>query len=298
MNTHLATIGTLSDQIIAPSASGQATADLENQRDDAVQTLGGIGRQNHWLRRTATLLITTTSGTQLPTRAPTPSACKPATRCSARARTRRAVAFRHHAGRHRHHAALTGGPSGAELTLRDTTLPTYQGELDEFSQTLASRFDAQGLTLFTDPTGNVPAAGVHPRSPVTSASHPRSRSIRRSIATPSLVRDGTQNIAGSPTGASAFTPNLAGGPAGFTGMISRVLDFAFGSQVQSGVTQPRFSHDGAGTGWNAAHAATPRRRPWPITRPPVTARRGCSAAHATTESATERTASNHAYRPD
>ncbi len=35
---------------------------------------------------------------------------------------------------------LTGGQLGANLTLRDTTLPTYQAELDEFSQNLASRF--------------------------------------------------------------------------------------------------------------------------------------------------------------
>ena len=43
---------------------------------------------------------------------------------------------------------LQGGQIGANITLRDSTLPTFQGELDEFSQNLASRFSAQGLTLF------------------------------------------------------------------------------------------------------------------------------------------------------
>ena len=57
---------------------------------------------------------------------------------------------------------LTGGQLGANITLRDTTLPTYQAELDEFSQNMASQFAAQGLTLFTDPNGNVPAGGGTP----------------------------------------------------------------------------------------------------------------------------------------
>ncbi len=65
-------------------------------------------------------------------------------------------------------------------------------------------------------------------------------------ATPSLVRDGTQAVAGSPTGASAFTPNPAGGPAGFTTLITRVLDYALGTQAQSGVAQPAFNTAGLG----------------------------------------------------
>jgi flagellar hook-associated protein 1 len=66
------------------------------------------------------------------------------------------------------------------------------------------------------------------------------------IAAPSLVRDGNVTIAGSPTGASSFTPNPATGPAGFTTLISRVLNFSFGAQVQSGVTQPAFNTTGLG----------------------------------------------------
>ena len=55
---------------------------------------------------------------------------------------------------------LQGGQIGANITLRDTTLPTDQGELDELSQNMATRVQrAMGLTLFTDPTGTVPAGG-------------------------------------------------------------------------------------------------------------------------------------------
>jgi flagellar hook-associated protein 1 FlgK len=57
------------------------------------------------------------------------------------------------------------------------------------------------------------------------------------VAQPSLVRDGTQAIVGSATGASAFTPNPSNLP-GFSDMINRVLNFTFGTQIQAGVPQP------------------------------------------------------------
>ena len=57
---------------------------------------------------------------------------------------------------------LQGGQIGANITLRDTTLPTDQAELDELSQNMATRFASNGLTLFTDPAGNVPVATPPP----------------------------------------------------------------------------------------------------------------------------------------
>jgi flagellar hook-associated protein 1 FlgK len=141
---------------------------------------------------------------------------------------------------------LQGGSLGADITLRDTTLPTFQGELDEFSQSLASRFSAQGLTLFSDPNGNVPAGGG---TPVQSGYVGFASEIQVDPAVllnPAQVRDGTQDVAGSATGASAFTTNPAGGPAGFTTLINRVLTFAMGAQAQSGVAQPAIATAGLG----------------------------------------------------
>jgi flagellar hook-associated protein 1 FlgK len=66
------------------------------------------------------------------------------------------------------------------------------------------------------------------------------------IAKPSLVRDGTTTITGSLTGASAFTPNPTGGPASFGTLIGRVINYAFGTQAQSGVAQPTPSVSGLG----------------------------------------------------
>jgi flagellar hook-associated protein 1 FlgK len=52
-------------------------------------------------------------------------------------------------------------------------------------------------------------------------------------------------VAGSPTGASAFTPNPTG-LAGFATLITRVLDYALGTQAQDGVAQSPLGTTGLG----------------------------------------------------
>ena len=72
------------------------------------------------------------------------------------------------------------------------------------------------------------------------------------------MRDGTNAIANSPTGAADFTPNpQAGpngtppaGPAGFTTLISNIVNYTFGTQVQAGVTQPSLNTNGLGASGN------------------------------------------------
>jgi flagellar hook-associated protein 1 FlgK len=153
---------------------------------------------------------------------------------------------------------LQGGRIGADITLRDTTLPTYQAELDEFAYGMSSRFAAQGLTLFTDAAGTVPAGGGVPAQTGYIGYAATIQVAAAVTADPTLVRDGTTAIVGSATGASSFTPNPAGGPAGFTHLISRVLSYTFGSDVQSGVTQSALATTGLGaTGTLAAPFAAP-----------------------------------------
>jgi flagellar hook-associated protein 1 FlgK len=246
LNATLSTIGSLSDQIVALKANGQSTADLENQRDAAMQSLSQLVDVKALQQPNGDLILTTTNGLLLPIHgqanpfsAPSatlgpgayyPGGGIPAITLDGMDVTRQ----------------FTSGAIGANITLRDTTLPTDQSELDEFSQNLAGRFSAQGLNLFTDANGNVPTGGG---SPAQSGYVGFAGDIQVNpavLATPSLVRDGTQAVAGSPTGASAFTPNPAGGPAGFATLISRVLDYTFGADVQSGVTQPASNTTGLG----------------------------------------------------
>ena len=107
--------------------------------------------------------------------------------------------------------SLKGGSIGANIALRDATLPGYQTALDGYSQALASRFSGQNLTLFTTATGAVPAAG--------SGANGFAGSIQVSaavLANPKLVRDGTSG------GGS--------GAAGDTTVIDNVLNISFGPQ--------------------------------------------------------------------
>ena len=245
-NQTLSQIGRLSDQILSLKVEGQSTADLENQRDAAVNTLSGLLNVKTLAVPNGDLLVLTSSGLTLPTR----NAAGPFSIANANAAPGASYASGTLPGVLLNGQDVTkqiqGGQLGANIALRDTNLPTYQAELDEFSQSLASRFSGQGLTLFTDPTGAVPSVSG---PPLQSAYLGFALTIQVNpavTANPSLVRDGTQAVAGSPTGASAFTPNPAGGPAGFSALIARVLHFALGPNAQTGVPQPAPNVTGLG----------------------------------------------------
>jgi len=240
-NQALNRIGSLSDQIMTLQGKGQSAADLLNQRNAAVNTLSSLLDVKTAVTSTGDMMVMTSSGLTLPTRgsadplslanaSAAPQATMPGVMLNGQDAT----------------GQLQGGQIGANIALRDTTLPTYQAELDEFSQTLASRFSAQGLTLFTDPTGAVPASGGTPAQAGYVGFAATIQVNPAVTATPSLVRDGTQAVAGDPNGASAFTPNPAGGPAGFSTLISRILNYAMGPNAQDGVPQPAPNLTGLG----------------------------------------------------
>jgi len=258
INGALATIGRLSDQIMAAHTAGKSTADYENQRDAALSSLSGMVGVRSLEQANGDLLVTTTNGLPLPTHGGAGPLATSSANVGANSYypggsippiTMNGVDVT---------VALTGGTLGANITLRDQTLPGYQAQLDEFSETLSNRFAQQGLTLFTDPTGTVPV----PTGPPTQSGYIGYANIIQVnpavAAQPSLVRDGTDVIAGSPTGASAFTPNAPGGPAGFNTLIQRVLSYSLGAQAQPGVPQPPPSVTGLGpAGTLAAPYAAP-----------------------------------------
>ena len=231
-NQALSQIGSLSDQIMTLQTAGQSTADLQNQRNAAVNTLSGLLDVKTAVASNGDMMVMTASGLTLPTR----GATEPLSLANASAAPQAAMPGVMLNGQDVT-SQLQGGQIGANISLRDTTLPTYQAELDEFSQTLASRFSAQGLTLFTDPTGAVPSSSGTPAQTGYVGFAATIQVNPAVVANPSLVRDGTQAVAGSATGASAFTPNPSGGPAGFSALISRVLNYAMGPDAQAGVPQ-------------------------------------------------------------
>lgn len=214
LNTTLEGIGSLSDRIIAAKASGQSTADLENQRDAALSNLSQLLGIKVLQQTNGDVLLTTGSGLPLPIRGDSqlttsganvqPGAYYPATIPPILLHGVDVT------------SQLQGGQIGANITLRDSTLPTGLAELDELAQNMASRFDANGLRLFTDPAGNVPASAP---PPVQNGYVGFAATIQVNAAVqanPSLVRDGT---------AAPAT-----GLAGYTDIIDAVLNGALGDK--------------------------------------------------------------------
>jgi flagellar hook-associated protein 1 len=245
LNATLATIGKISNQIIALKPTDQGTADLENQRNAAVQSLSQLLPVKTVEQPNGDLSIFTSSGLTLPTRdGATPFTLPNASTAAGAYYPGGGIPGITLDGTDVT-SQMTGGQIGANIALRDTTLPTDQAELDEFSQGLSSRFAGQGLTLFTDPAGNVPSGGGTPAQSGY-VGYAGTITVNAAVsADPSLVRDGTNAVAGT-----GFTPNPASGPAGFTGLITNVVDFTFGSQVQNGVAQPAMNTGGLGASGN------------------------------------------------
>ena len=258
LNTDLATIGGLSTQIIQLKAAGGNTADLENQRDAAMASLSGVIGVRFLAQPNGDIEALGAGGRELPIHATTPPFATSAATIGASAAYPGGGVPAITLGGVDVTRQLTGGQLGANIALRDRTLPGYQGQLDEFAETLSTRFSGQGLALFTDPTGAVPV----PAGPPTQAGYigyANIITVNPAVAAKStLVRDGTNAIVGSATGASAFTPNPPTGPAGSTTLIDRILNFALGTQVQTGVAQPPPATIGLGpTGTLTAPYAPP-----------------------------------------
>ena len=243
LNTSLNQIGALSDQIVALQAQGKSVADLQNLRNVQTATIAGLVNANFVIQSNGDMQVFTAGGAQLPTRA--------AALSIAAAQTGTTLYYPGGGlpgimlGGTDVTGQMGGGAIAASLALRDTMMQTYQSELDEFSENLATRFQAQGLTLFSDGSGQVPT-GAGPPTQAGYVGFASTITVNpQVVATPSLVRDGTQTVGGSATGASAFTPNPTGA-AGFSTLIQRVLDYALGNQAQDNVPQPGAATTGLG----------------------------------------------------
>ncbi len=111
-----------------------------------------------------------------------------------------------------------GGQIGALLEMRDSTLPQYQAQLDEFAQKLAERFQNEGLKLFTDTNGNVPASVADPGVAIPNIPYVGFASLIKVndaiVADPTLLRSGT-------------TGNVE--LSGSNEVIRRIAQYAFGT---------------------------------------------------------------------
>ena len=246
LNADFTTISQLSDQIVAAQSGGQSTAALENQRSAVMSDASNLTSSNFIAQPNGGLIAAVGSGLAIPMTQPAPQFSMASSAINAQT----AYPGQGIGGITLNGADVTGqfvgGSIGANLTLRDKTLPGYQAQLDEFANTLQSRFSAQGLQLFTPPAGGTSSL-TPPPAQTSYVGYAATIAVDPSVtANPGLVRDGNVTVVGSTSGASAFTPNPSGGPAGFETLISRVLTYALGNQAQSGVAQTAPNVSGLG----------------------------------------------------
>lgn len=113
-----------------------------------------------------------------------------------------------------------GGKLGGLVELRDKSFPKMVTQIDELAHKMALRFEAQGLRLFTDRSGGIPADSppdptTDPRTPVEYVGFASEIQVNRQIVNDhSLIQTGTY-------GGSIQT--------GSNEIIRRVIEFTFGS---------------------------------------------------------------------
>ena len=215
INRSLDMIANLNAEIQKNSNSGRSTAELEDQRDEAIKTVAKylqittfsqnnqiivITKQGQTLADNTARHLYFQSGTMLPT------SCYPGGGLTG-------LMVESSTGEDITQTDL-GGQLGALFDLRDTSLPQYMAQLDEFSQKLAERFDNEGLKLFTDLSGNVPASIADPGIVGYIGFSALIKVNDAVIADPTLIRNGT-------------TGNIE--PEGSNEVIRRITQFAFGS---------------------------------------------------------------------
>jgi flagellar hook-associated protein 1 len=172
INSDLTQIGSLSQQIMTVTAAGGSTADLENQRLEAMSSLSSEVSVTFSTTSNGDMIVRTADGTELPTRpdqmgvsdstVTLPSSTWPLSTSDTVVTSSMSYQADDSSSQipgimlngQDITSHLTGGTLGANITLRDSTYPTMQAQLDSFSYTLASRFSNAGMTLFTDAAGD------------------------------------------------------------------------------------------------------------------------------------------------
>jgi flagellar hook-associated protein 1 FlgK len=227
INDLLAQIAGQNQEIQTAGNLGRSTATFEDQRDSAVQELAKLIDVNFFTRGDGVMVVQTTSGIQLTDERPNelffrssnlgPEKYYPA--------TANGVFVGGDPATNQNAFDMIpyelGGKLGALIDLRDDTLPRYQAQLDETAYRLATRLDSQGLRLFTDQNGFLPADTApvpNPPGPLTPVPYVGFANVIQVNSTitadPTLLQRGT-------TGDVIQT--------GSNEVIRRVIEFGFGA---------------------------------------------------------------------
>ncbi|HYH36601.1 MAG TPA: flagellar hook-associated protein FlgK [Azospirillum sp.] len=247
INGNLRRISDLNNEIIAVSQRGESTAHLEDQRDQSVLELSKYMDIQTVKSNDQRIIITTRSGLTLVDRSAQQLEFSQTTLdhnsyySASPPGNIPGITLKSAPGRDITSALSGDGKLGALLELRDRTFPTLQGQLDEFAQKLAMRFEAAGMTLFTGSPGTYPAQPTKPGSPVPAdipgnyVGFAADIHVNPAATNPDFVRYGD---AGAPA---------AGAPAVTNQRILNVLNYAMGDSADvTGLPHAAFRNSALG----------------------------------------------------
>jgi flagellar hook-associated protein 1 FlgK len=153
INTATSQIDSLNRQIVAGQASGADVADLEDQRDAALQTLGGDIGVTYYVTPDNRMQVYTSSGDQLVGTQAMPLAYTPSSALSATTTYPASIGGITLAGKDVTTSLTTGKLAGL-VSLRDQILPAEQAKLDALTQglTRAANAATNAGTAFPPPS--------------------------------------------------------------------------------------------------------------------------------------------------
>ena len=232
VNGHLRRIADLNDEIVKETHSGNSIAQLEDLRDQSMLELSKYvdiqavrSNDNH-------MIVTTRSGEMLVDHSAQQLEV---------AQTRLDASSYYNANPPGNipgimikgtpprdvTAHLGSARLGSLVELRDKTFPVLQGQLDEFAHKMAMRFEAAGMTLFTDTPGKMPAVPADVMGNYVGFA--ATIQVNHATSNPDFVRYGDP---GKPAVSDPAISNQR---------ILRVLNYALGEHADaSNTTHPTF----------------------------------------------------------
>ena len=219
-NNLLRDVQDLNEQINRTSASGRSVANLLDQRDQVMRKLSQNIDISYFPAENDTIVVLDKSGKTLVDSSArnlefNPTPLGPESSLGNGGSATITITGNNSAENADITQQKMGGRMEALLTLRDETLVQYQAQVDELAQKTSTRFAEQGLTMFVDGAGNVPATTTPP-APVTYTGYAGQMQVNPQILEdPTLLRQGT-----APGGSVLPASNE---------IIDRVLEYTFGA---------------------------------------------------------------------
>lgn len=189
INTALQQVAQLNQQIAQATYAGQSSADLADQRDQAIQTLAGQMNISTFTRGDGVMVVQTANGQLLADTVAQPVSFTSSTLGvnSYYPSSANGVIVGAGAQAFDLAAGSPGGTLGSLLNLRDQVLPQQQTQLDELAEQTANAFQAAGVKLFSDLSGNIPV-----NVPGSYVGFAQQIQVNPAVSTtPALVQQGT-----------------------------------------------------------------------------------------------------------